>query len=221
MRIRFIYFAGCREAIGRIRDETDLAAGATVRDATAWIAETYPAVAGILSTARVAVNQEFARLDDALADGDELVLIPPISGGSDARAALNHEPIEREAALALVRPDGAGALITFAGVVRPTSKAGRSVTDLFYEAYEPMAVAKLEECVREARERWPILDAAVVHRLGQLQLGEVAVSIVVVAAHRREGFEACAHIIDRIKEIVPIWKKETGPAGEAWVSEGA
>ena len=114
-----------------------------------------------------------------------------------------------------------GAVATFAGVVRPTSKTGRSVTELDYEAYEAMAVEKLQQCLDEAAARWTLIDLAVVHRLGHLVLGDVAVSIAVSSAHRAEAFEACRYVIDRIKEIVPIWKKETGPDGVEWVSEGA
>lgn len=199
----------------------ELPEGAGVDTALDVLKQLRPAVAHLLPTVRVAVNQEFVDADTRLSDGDELVLVPPVSGGSGARALLRHEPIERNAAESLITLEGAGAIVTFAGVVRPTSKKGRDVTDLFYEAHEPMAIAKLEQCLTEAGEKWPVLDSAVIHRLGSLTLGEVAVSISVVTAHRKEGFAACGYVIDRIKEIVPIWKKETGPDGAEWVSEGA
>lgn len=221
VRVRFVYFAGCREAVGKTSEEALLPAEATVADALAWLSENYPPLARIVSTVRVALNQEFVAMDARVADGDEIVLIPPISGGSGARALLSHEAVDRHAAETLIQTSAAGAIASFAGVVRPTSKQGRDVTDLFYEAYEPMAVAKLEQCLSEAAERWSILDAAVVHRLGALGLGDVAVSIAVASKHRKEAFAACAYVIDRIKEIVPIWKKETGPDGSEWVSEGA
>ncbi len=221
IRIRLVYFAVCREALGRTDDPVELPRGASVADVLDWLTEHRAPLRRYLPTVRVAVNQEFASPDHALDDGDELVLVPPVSGGSGRRVGLVHTPIARDAALELVDHTGAGAVITFAGVVRPTSKDGRDVTDLFYEAYEPMALNKLQECLDEAHRDHPILDAAVVHRLGALDLGEVAVSIVVCGRHRAEAFAACSGIIDRLKEIVPIWKKETGPDGSEWVSEGA
>ncbi|MFT5429864.1 MAG: molybdopterin converting factor subunit 1 [Myxococcota bacterium] len=221
MQVRILYFAGCREAAGRSDDTVALPDGSTVAEALAWVMAERPAVTGYLKVARIAVNRDFCEPDQPLKNGDEIVLIPPVSGGGGVRAALSHDPIEPDAATTLIDTSRAGSIITFSGVVRPTSKQGRAVTTLFYEAYEPMAVEKLEQCLTEAGERWPLLDAAIVHRLGQLKLGEVAVSIGVSTKHRKEGFAATEYIIDRLKEIVPIWKKETGPDGSEWVSEGA
>jgi molybdopterin synthase catalytic subunit len=222
MQIRFIYFAGCREAVGRTSDDVDLPEGSSLEGAIAWLRENRPSITPLLQSARIAVNAEFAYPEQLLKNGDELVVIPPVSGGLGTRAVLTQESLERESATRLLSVTGAGAVITFAGVVRPTSKYREgAVSDLYYEAYSAMAIRTLEQCLREAGERWVILDAAVIHRLGALTLGEVAVSIAVASAHRAEAFAACAYIIDRIKEIVPIWKKETGPDGSAWVSEGA
>lgn len=221
MEVRFIFFAGCRDAAGRHETVAQLADGSTVQDARVWLTEAHPRLARILPTARVAVDREFATDDQPLHDGAEVVLIPPVSGGVELVAELTHDPIAHDEARARISEVDAGAVITFAGVVRPTSKGGRAVTDLYYEAYEPMAREKLKMCLAEAMERFPLLDAAVVHRLGQLQLGDVAVSIAVSSRHRKEAFEGCAYIIDRLKDIVPIWKKETGPDGTEWVSEGA
>jgi molybdopterin synthase catalytic subunit len=221
MRIKIAYFAAVRDAMGRSDDEMELDSGATVADAIAWIKRERSAVSRLLPTARIAVNQEFCAGDHPLNDGDELVIIPPVSGGIGERVRLSDEAIAADAASALLQAGGEGALVTFTGVVRPTSKSGRAVTRLFYEAYKPMAQTKLQQCLNEAGGQWKLLDLAVVHRLGSLEIGEVAVSIAVKAAHRKEAFAACSYIIDRIKEIVPIWKKETGPDGEEWVSEGA
>jgi len=221
MELTFRYFAACREATGLGEETVELPAGATVSEALAWIADHHPACARYLTTARAAVNREFVAETVVLTDGDEVAIIPPVSGGSGVRVQLSHEPIAQDAALQLIAQDGAGAVATFAGVVRPTSKTGRSVTELDYEAYEAMAVEKLQQCLDEAAARWTLIDLAVVHRLGHLVLGDVAVSIAVSSAHRAEAFDACRYVIDRIKEIVPIWKKETGPDGVEWVSEGA
>jgi molybdopterin synthase catalytic subunit len=221
MRIKIAYFAACREAAGCREEHAELSDGAQVSDAVAWICGQHAGIERIIGSVRVAVNQEFAGPDQPLSDGDEVVLIPPVSGGSGERVRLCETAIEVGAARDLLEATGYGALATFAGVVRPTSKSGRAVTELFYEAYTPMAVAKIQQCLDEAHARWELLDAAAVHRLGLLGLGDVAVSIAVLSKHRKEAFAACSYIIDRIKEIVPIWKKETGPDGSEWVSEGA
>ncbi len=221
MQVQILYFASVREALGRGSDELSLPDGARVSDALSWLGAQSTAVAALLPTVRVAINRRFGSLDDPLSDGDELVLVPPISGGTGTRVALLHTPMAPDVARSMISTEGAGAVCEFAGVVRPTSKAGRAVTDLFYEAYEAMALEKLEQCLSEAAGRWTIIDAAVVHRLGTLGLGEVAVSIAVSSAHRREAIRAVEYVIDRIKELVPIWKKETGPDGAEWVSEGA
>lgn len=221
MNVTVLLFASARDAAGASRVSLTLVAGATAQDARARLVALHPGLARVLPTCRTARNRELVSDDTPLSEGDELALIPPVSGGSGARAQLTHLPMTADAATTLLTTDGAGALVTFTGTVRNTSKAGRAVTDLTYEAYEPMALEQLEVCLAEARAQWPILDAAVIHRLGALTLGDVAVSIAVAAKHRAEAFAACAHIIDRIKQLVPIWKKETGPDGSAWVSEGA
>ena len=221
MQVHIIYFASVRDALGRGRDVVSLEEGATVAALVSWLERERSKAAYLLPTVRVAVNREFVRSDHVLNDGDELVLVPPISGGSGSRVALTHEPIAPGLASTMISEAGAGAISSFTGVVRPTSKGGRDVSDLFYEAYEPMALEKLQLCLDEAAAKWTVIDAAVVHRLGTLTLGEVAVSIAVSSAHRKEAIRAVEYIIDRIKEIVPIWKKETGPDGSEWVSEGA
>lgn len=221
MRVKISYFAGCREAVGQSSDELDFDGEVSVSEVLNTLVSRYSQLGPIAKIARVAVNHEFVRNDHVLSDGDELVLIPPVSGGSGARAFLTQDEITHDAALARIVSTGAGATITFTGIVRPTSKSGRDVTTLFYEAYEPMALKKMEECLREAGEQFPIIDAAIIHRLGLLNLGDVAVSIAVASKHRKEAFGACSFIIDRLKEIVPIWKKETGPDGVEWVSGGA
>ena len=193
----------------------------TVEDVRSSLMTRYPNLAALLPHMRVAVDEEFVPYDTVLQSSCEVAFIPPVSGGSGHRAALTHEPILANAAFTMIDSTGAGAIITFTGIVRPTSKQGRDVDYLDYEAYESMAKKKMEQCIAEAAASFEILDAAVVHRLGHLKLKEVAVSITVASKHRKEGFAAAQYIIDRLKEIVPIWKKETGPDGVEWVSEGA
>lgn len=129
---------------------------------------------------------------------------------------ITHEPLDPEAVTASVRKDRNGAVVTFLGTTRDTT-AGRRVLYLEYEAYRPMADRKLAEIVEEVRRRWSLEDVAVAHRLGRLEVGEVSLVVAVAAPHRREAFEACAYVVDRLKETVPIWKKEYFEGGEVWV----
>jgi molybdopterin synthase catalytic subunit len=129
---------------------------------------------------------------------------------------LRHTPLDPEACTATVRQPGSGGIVTFVGCVRDFSE-GKQVEHLEYEAYEPMAIEKLEQVVAEARARWPVQAMAIQHRLGRLEIGDDAVVIAVACRHRGQAFEACRFAIDRIKEIVPIWKKEYGEDGAVWV----
>jgi molybdopterin synthase catalytic subunit len=129
---------------------------------------------------------------------------------------LRHNDLSLHEAVDAVRTPGSGGIVTFIGSVREFSE-GQHVEYLEYEAYEPMAIAKLEQVVAEARDRWPVLAMAIQHRLGHLDIGDEAVIIAVACPHRAEAFEACRYAIDRIKEIVPIWKKEHGADGASWV----
>ena len=221
MKITLLYFAGIREARGQKSDLLTLNSDATVQTVLDWLKSNHPEAYAISRHARVAVNHEFVTADFKLSESSEIALIPPVSGGSGTKARLSHEPIAADEAKHLLNVEGAGAIIYFTGTVRPTSKQGRLVETLDYEAYEPMALKKLNQCLRESCAAHEVIDAAVVHRLGHLAIGEVAVSIAVASKHRKEGFLATQSIIDRLKEIVPIWKKETGPDGAEWVSEGA
>jgi molybdopterin synthase catalytic subunit len=129
---------------------------------------------------------------------------------------LLNEPLSAQKCTDVVRQAGAGGIVTFVGCVRDLSE-GKQVEFLEYEAYEPMAIEKLSEVVAEAEERWPVMATAIQHRLGRLEIGDDAVVIAVACPHRSEAFAACKYIIDRIKEVVPIWKKEHGEGGEVWV----
>ncbi|GMV39488.1 MAG: molybdopterin synthase sulfur carrier subunit [Myxococcales bacterium] len=224
MRVHVHYFARCRELAEISEDTLTLPDGATVEQLAAALIDLRPRLARILPSVRMAVNQEFAAPASPLADGDEVALIPPVSGGApDERFVITGDPITPDAAVALLRdsPEDRGALATFAGVVRRRSNLGKDVTHLEYEAYPPMAVRMMRVIEAEARERWSLLDLAIVHRTGRVDIGGVAVSIAVSSVHRAEALEACRYVIDRLKQDVPIWKKETSPAGEEWWSEGS
>lgn len=129
---------------------------------------------------------------------------------------LIHGPLQPERCIEAVRTSGSGGIVTFIGAVRDLSE-GKAVEFLEYEAYEPMALAKIHQMVEEAQSRWPVKSMAIQHRLGRLEVGDDAVVIAVSCPHRAEAFDACRYAIDRLKEIVPIWKKEHGEDGEVWV----
>jgi molybdopterin synthase catalytic subunit len=154
-----------------------------------------------------------------LTDGDEVALIPPVAGGA-SRCALTTAALEPRRVEALVERPNAGAVTTFAGVVRNHSQ-GRAVEFLVYEVYERMALAKLEEVAAHVEDSYDDVRVAVHHRHGKLFVGDTAVVIAVSSPHRADAFAACAQTIDRIKEVVPIWKKEVGPEGEEWVGFGS
>ncbi len=212
-------FAAVRQALGASQVSLSLPPGATVAQLLGHLAAEFPAVLPLLGRTIVTVNQSYADRDQPVAPGDEIAIFPPVSGGChQTHVAISHTSIDVAALVGQVTEPGAGAVVTFAGVVRGEN-LGRPVDYLEYEAYAEMAEGRLRQVVAEARELWPkIRRVAVVHRVGHLALGEVAVLVAVGASHRDDGaFEAARFAIDRIKEIVPIWKKEGWADGEEWL----
>ena len=224
MDLNVLYFAHVRERTGVARETLQLDPGATVAEAVRAIVDRHPEVEPLLPSVRFALNGEFVDGSAVVPPGSEVVLIPPISGGAGTSPAdLVESPLGPESMELLcdyVSDSSHGAVATFTGIVRDHAR-GRSVDHLYYEAYRPMADRKLLEIVTTIERDFPGVRVAVRHRLGHLEVGEIAVQVSVGSAHRRPAFEACAQVIDRLKEEVPIWKKETGPDGSEWVSEGA
>jgi molybdopterin converting factor subunit 1 len=217
MRITIKLFARLREIAGAGKLERELADGATVGDLLAALRAEFPRLADVTARTITSVNQEFAAPDRPLHDGDEVAIFPPVSGGTDV-LRITFDPVSLDEVVRAVVQPRTGAVATFVGVVRAVS-GGKEVAYLEYEAYQEMAVAKMRQIAGEARDRWPdIVDIAIVQRIGRLEVGDVAVAIAVSSGHRDQGcFEACRYAIDRLKQIVPIWKKEVGPTGEEWV----
>jgi molybdopterin synthase catalytic subunit len=210
MNVIVRYFAGHREIAQRTEEQIELPDEATVGSLWALLVERYPRLVGYTGRLLYAVNQEFSRLDTPLHDGDEVAYIPPVSGGSagsDPLFRITNEPLDPTVLMALVQSPDMGALVTFAGIVR-NHFAGRPTASLEYEAFEPMARNVLADLAEQARRQWGTGGIAIHHRIGQLGIGETAVLIVVAAPHRHEAFEAAEWIMDRIKEVAPIWKKE-------------
>jgi molybdopterin synthase catalytic subunit len=227
IQVRVLTFASLRQIMGMSSLTVDLASGATVADLMERLSKDFPTAAPHLVRAIVAVNQDYAARTRTLIPNDEVAIFPPVSGGApnmiDGEEAttfvdLSDGPIDLLQVSSLVTEPSIGSVVTFAGVVRDNN-LGRQVHYLEYEAYPEMAKAKMHEIVAEARERWPLIrGVAVVHRTGHLEIGDMAVLVAVGSPHRGDGgFEAARYIIDRTKEIVPIWKKEVWTDGEEWL----
>ena len=206
-------FAGLRERAGTGEQVLEVPEEATV--AAIW-----PALGlgkdeppGLL----YAVNREYAARERPLAEGDEVALIPPVSGGS---FRLVDGPIDVAAVIADVADDRAGAVATFQGTVRSQS-SGRDVIALEYEAYEGMADTVIAEIADEAKARYDLCAVAVTHRLGRVEIGETSVAIAVSAPHRQDALAACKDVIDALKERVPLWTKELCEGGEEWIGRGS
>jgi molybdopterin converting factor subunit 1 len=212
VRISVRLFAGLRERAGTARRELELPEGATVADVWAPL-ELGDEPAGLL----YAVNKRYADAATALADGDEVAVIPPVSGG-DFR--LSAEPLSLDAVVNEVRRDEAGAIATFTGTTRNRSR-GREVLYLDYEAYEGMAEETMRELAAELKRRYDLLEVAVHHRVGRVDIGEPSVMIAVSAAHRGDALAACKDAIDTLKRTVPLWKKEVYEGGEEWIGQGS
>ena len=220
-------FATLKERAGNAHITTPLPMPATVHALISQLCQQYPELADYLPSCIVAINQQFADAEQAVQLGDEIALFPPVSGGEKHPTyfAVTAKPIDVNAIYAnLVQPD-VGAIGTFSGFVRgKTERAGMpAIThQLEYEAYEAMAIAKMTQIAQEIWKRWhTVKGIAIVQRIGKLTIGETTTLVACAAGHRDEGvFEAARYGIDRLKEIVPVWKKEIGPNQSIWV-EGA
>jgi len=211
------FFAGLREEFGASELNLDLPEGADVAVILARLNADYPNVRLTDRRFTVAVNRAFAPPAQVLRDGDEMGLIPPVSGGSAKLFEVVDGPISDDQVASRVLAPERGGITLFAGTVRGVT--GSQQTDyLEYEAYPEMAEASFAQLAAEAQARWPDISAvAVVHRVGRLEVGDVAVVIAVAAGHRANTFDACHYIIDRIKQVSPLWKKEVGPDGAMWI----
>ena len=215
--------------MGRSGEERYVPTGTSAGDLLALLVVERPALDRLQPILLLMINHEYADRSQLLADGDEVALIPPVSGGSaesvepaasPARFRVQTEAIDPRAVEARVFDESIGGIVTFIGTVRNHAR-GKTVVALDYEAYQPAAERMLIRIGGEVEERWGVTSFAIVHRTGMLQVGEVSVVIVAAAAHRAEAFAACEYAINRIKEIVPIWKQEHYADGTHWVGTEA
>lgn len=220
MRVRVLFFGQLKEIIGVAQEDAELSDGARVEDLFERYIRRFPKLAAFRPSIAASVNQEYAAWRAPLANGDEIAFLPPVSGGQQAALEedifrLVREPIRpREIVEALKAPED-GAAVVFDGFVRNNYK-GQQTLYLEYEAYEPMAYAKMREIGAEMRGKFPIHRLAIVHRLGRLEIGETSVLIAVSSPHRGAAFDACRYAIDTLKRSVPIWKKEYFVGGAVW-----
>lgn len=217
MNITVRYFASHREITGRATEQFELDQDATVGTLWELLTSRYPRLAGFGRSLLYAVNEEWGQASTELHDGDEVAFIPPVSGGAPEQFAICEAPLDAVPLQALVGNPDMGAVVTFAGIVR-NHFGGRATAYLEYEAFAPMAVKVLEQIAAEARASWQTGEIAIHHRVGRLEIGETAVLIAVAAPHRHEAFAAAEWIMDRIKAVAPIWKKEIWADGASeWV----
>jgi len=221
MRVRVLFFGTLKDVAGKSSGMLDLREGASVADVLAHYQAETPRLKELLPSLAMAVNQEYAGPSAKLNEGDEIALLPPVSGGAEAtggrgrHAAMVRDRIDTQRTLASLKRGEDGAAVVFEGIVRNQTR-GRKTLYLDYEAYEEMALRELESLAVQALGKFQIRDVALVHRLGRLEIGETSVLIVVVSAHRAAAFDACRWLIDTLKRTVPIWKKEHFEDGAVW-----
>jgi len=226
MRARVLFFGMLKEVVGRTGEEAEFPEGTDLRAVFAAYALRYPPLRDMASSVVMARNQEFAELSTLLAEGDEVAFLPPVSGGAKADPleileaghyfALTRQAIDPRAIIRRIQTGAEGAVVTFEGTVRNNTE-GRRTLCLDYEGYESMALKVMAQIGRELAAAHPIGSVALVHRLGRMLIGETSVAVIVTAPHRRPAFQAALEGIDRLKKLVPIWKKEHFVDGEVWV----
>jgi MoaE-MoaD fusion protein len=219
MRVRVLFFGMLKDLAGKASDALELREGASVRDVLEHYESQVPRLRESRSSLALAVNQQYARPETLLQSGDEVALLPPVSGGKGDGgrrfAKIVRAPIDTAQVLSAIKRGHDGAAVVFEGVVRNQTR-GRTTRYLDYEAYEEMALQEMESLAEQALSKFPVRDAALVHRLGRLEIGETSVVIVVASAHRAAAFDACRWLIDTLKQKVPIWKKEHFADGAVW-----
>lgn len=234
MQVRVLYLGMLKEIAGLERESVELVDGASLADLYSSLEQRFPPLQPFRNVVALAVNFEYSSGDTVLQHGDEVALIPPVSGGSQdgspaspgsgtavsfpllsEHAGIVKDPIDSVAVVqAIKRPDD-GAVVVFDGIVRNQTR-GRKTLYLEYTAYEAMALLQMERLAQQALANYPVREVRLVHRLGRLEIGESSVFLAVASAHRAAAFDACRWLIDTLKKTVPIWKKEYFEDGAVW-----
>jgi molybdopterin synthase catalytic subunit len=226
VQVKLLFFASLKDIVGSRQLDFDVPSGATVNDLLERLEARYPGLRPYRSIVLTSLNEDYVDRSTVVSDGDEVAIFPPVSGGASSEPVIADRPREvyrltreaidaREVADMILRPED-GALCIFEGVVRNNSK-GKTTRYLEYEAYETMALKTMEEIGEFVRSAWEIGCVGIVHRLGRMEIGETSVAIIITSPHRRASFDACEYAIDRLKKVVPIWKKEFFDDGEIWI----
>jgi molybdopterin converting factor subunit 1 len=224
-RVKVLFFATYREYTGQRSVELELTDQALVGDVRKTLVEVFPRLADHIQSALIAIDKEFAFDEESVPDGSEVAVFPPVSGGAGSELPtifmITEEALDLDRLLAEITLESSGAACFFTGMVRGVTTRGLPHETIYleYEAFQAMAEAKMHQVAEEIRQRWPEVEGiAIVQRVGRLYPGTPTVLIACTAAHRDTGvFEAARYGIDRLKEIVPVWKKEVSPAGEEWI----
>ncbi len=216
MNINVKFFAGIAEVTGKREHLLEISDASTIKDILEQLVETFPQAKDMILKSMVSVNHDYATKDQTIQSSDEIALIPPVSGGEEPLFEITTEPLSADKVIAKVSNPMAGAVLTFVGTVREFTY-GKRTTFLEYEAYPEMAIKKMKEIADYIESKWPNTKTAISHRVGKLAIEEISVVIAIATPHREAGFEAGRYAIERLKQIVPIWKKEIWEDGEEWV----
>jgi molybdopterin synthase catalytic subunit/molybdopterin converting factor small subunit len=219
IKVTALLFGQAREWAGSSSIDLVLTAPATVESAFETLKSMHPRLGEMRRSLLFAVNEEYAPLSHPLSEGDRIAVLPPVSGGEASQRdifEITREPIDIADLRKRLLEGDSGAVVVFDGVARNNTKGLRTLF-LEYEGYEPMSLRTMEQIGREVHESWAINRLGIIHRLGRIEICESSVVIIVTSAHRKIAFEACHYAIDRLKKIVPIWKKEYFEDGEVWV----
>jgi molybdopterin converting factor subunit 1 len=216
MQVTVLFFGVLKEMLASESHQLELPTGATVESVLSHYHDLLPQPARLWASLAIAVNRDYAPRSQPLQEGDEVALLPPVSGGSSAPViALVREAIDADSLVATLKQGEDGAVVVFDGIVRNNTR-GRKTLYLMYEAYEDMALRQMQALAAEAIVKHDVRQVTLVHRLGHLDVGETSVLIAVASAHRGQAFEACRWLIDTLKKTVPIWKKEHFEDGAVW-----
>ena len=223
MRIRVLLFGVLKDIYERSSEELDLPLGATLADVLEHYRRRAPEQRTLFPVLALSVNQQYAQITHSLREGDEVALLPPVSGGAGSQTApgtrfhceITRDRIQTEAIIEKIKRGEDGAVVTFEGIVRNNTRERRTEF-LDYEAYEPMALTQMNALAEKVLNNFRVRELVIVHRLGRLEIGETSVLIVVSSAHRGTAFDACRFAIDTLKRTVPIWKKEHFVDGAVW-----